>query len=423
MDLEEIGNKLSNLTFYDIKSFYTQAKNYALNISEIEAKVREATNDDPWGASSTLMQEIAQAHDFNEIMPTIFRRFMEKEARDWRQIYKSLQLLEYIVKHGSERVVDEARAHLATIKILRNFHYIDEKGKDQGINVRNRAKELAALLSDVEMIRAERRKARANRAKYQGTGSNDFVPGSGGGRYGGFSSDAYYAGAAGASHMGSSTYGTAAEPEYDEYDAGDDERTTRSSTRTAATSSAPAAKTQPVVADLFSFDSEEETPAPAPAAAPAASKPAAAAVFDEFDDFQSAPTTTPATAPKPAPGAPAPTQQSKGNLFDFLDDAPPAQSANATTVAPAPVGAAAMPKPSAATASKSSTVVATPTTKPSAASTFDDLWATSRGKPVQSDDKGKKSMAQLAKDQTTSSVWGTKPANTTGGSKDLFDLL
>ena len=28
------------------------------------------------------------SHDFNEIMPTIFRRFVEKEAHDWRQIYK-----------------------------------------------------------------------------------------------------------------------------------------------------------------------------------------------------------------------------------------------------------------------------------------------------------------------------------------------
>lgn len=38
------------------------------------------------------MQEIAAAtqnfQDFNEIMPTIYRRFMEKEAREWRQIYK-----------------------------------------------------------------------------------------------------------------------------------------------------------------------------------------------------------------------------------------------------------------------------------------------------------------------------------------------
>lgn len=75
-----------------------------------------------------------RSHDFHEIMPTIFRRFVEKEARDWRQIYKALQLLEYLVKNGAEKVVDEARAHLATIKILRNFHYIDDQGKDQGIN-------------------------------------------------------------------------------------------------------------------------------------------------------------------------------------------------------------------------------------------------------------------------------------------------
>lgn len=38
------------------------------------------------------MQEIAAAtnnfQDFNEIMPCIFRNFMEREAREWRQIYK-----------------------------------------------------------------------------------------------------------------------------------------------------------------------------------------------------------------------------------------------------------------------------------------------------------------------------------------------
>jgi len=59
---------------YDVKSYYEQAKNMVLNLSEMEAKVAEATNNDPWyvhvevewmtmlmvrGASSTLMQEIA----------------------------------------------------------------------------------------------------------------------------------------------------------------------------------------------------------------------------------------------------------------------------------------------------------------------------------------------------------------------------
>jgi ENTH domain len=49
-------------------------------------------------------------------------------------IMQALVLLEYLIKNGSERVVDDARSHIATIKILRNFHFIDDKGKDQGIN-------------------------------------------------------------------------------------------------------------------------------------------------------------------------------------------------------------------------------------------------------------------------------------------------
>ena len=48
--------------------------------------------------------------------------------------HQALQLLEYLVKNGSERVVDDARSHLSTIKMLRSFHYIDDKGKDQGLN-------------------------------------------------------------------------------------------------------------------------------------------------------------------------------------------------------------------------------------------------------------------------------------------------
>jgi len=37
------------------------SKNAVMNYTEMEAKVREATNNEPWGASSTLMLEIAQA--------------------------------------------------------------------------------------------------------------------------------------------------------------------------------------------------------------------------------------------------------------------------------------------------------------------------------------------------------------------------
>jgi epsin len=233
------------MTIYDLKSMYNQAKNVVLNVSEMEAKVREATNDEPWGASSTLMQDIAQGtfnfQNFNEIMPSIYGRFMEKEARQWRQIYKALQLLEYLVKHGSERVVDDARSHISTLKMLRNFHYIDDKGKDEGQNVRNRARELVELLSDVDAIRTERRKAKTNRNKYVGTGNDPMSFTAGSTRYGGFGSDAlggssgYYGDRMSGRddfQSGGSSAGykdSAGRRDFEEYNAGDDETAVRRS--------------------------------------------------------------------------------------------------------------------------------------------------------------------------------------------------
>src|SRR3954470_7242408 len=44
----DLATKASQLTMYDLKSYYNQAKNMVLNVSEMEAKVREATNDEAW---------------------------------------------------------------------------------------------------------------------------------------------------------------------------------------------------------------------------------------------------------------------------------------------------------------------------------------------------------------------------------------
>uniref|UniRef100_A0A0L0NXF0 ENTH domain-containing protein n=1 Tax=Candidozyma auris TaxID=498019 RepID=A0A0L0NXF0_CANAR len=149
-----------------------------MNLSEMEAKVREATNNEPWGASTTLMAQIAAGtynyREREEILSFIFRRFTEKAANEWRQIYKALQLLDYLIKNGSERIVDDVRANLSLIQMLKSFHYIDSKGRDQGINVRNRSKNLVAFLNDDALIRAERKKARANQKKFGGVSSAAF---------------------------------------------------------------------------------------------------------------------------------------------------------------------------------------------------------------------------------------------------------
>ncbi|KAG0196592.1 Epsin-3, clathrin recruitment and traffic between the Golgi and endosome, partial [Mortierella sp. GBA30] len=210
--MENFIENVSGYSMWDIRNAIEKSLNESLvfaglssstakvmNYTEMEQKVREATSNEPWGASGTLKQELAQAtHNFqyfNEIMPAIFKRFTEKEPKEWRQIYKTLVLLEYLVTHGSERVVDEARGHISTIKVLRNFQYVDDNGKDEGINVRNRAKEFAEMLSSVDRIKEERKKAKANRNKFVGSEGGGFA--GTGSKYGGFGSDSYFDGGSG----------------------------------------------------------------------------------------------------------------------------------------------------------------------------------------------------------------------------------
>lgn len=169
MSLDET---LANVSLYDAKKYFRKAQNVVFNYTEMEAKVREATNNEPWGTSSTLMEYIAQGtynlREREEILGMVFRRFTEKTANEWRQIYKALQLLDYLIKHGSERFIDDTRCSMSLIRMLESFHYIDSQGRDQGINVRSRAKALIELLSDDNKIRAERRKARETSKKYKG---------------------------------------------------------------------------------------------------------------------------------------------------------------------------------------------------------------------------------------------------------------
>lgn len=82
-------------------------KNIVKNYTDAEVKVREATSNDPWGPSSTLMSEVADLTynvvAFTEIMQMIWKR-LNDHGKNWRHVYKSLTLLEYIMKTGSEKV-------------------------------------------------------------------------------------------------------------------------------------------------------------------------------------------------------------------------------------------------------------------------------------------------------------------------------
>lgn len=161
-------------------------KNIVNNYSEAEIKVREATSNDPWGPSSSLMTEIADLTynvvAFSEIMSMVWKR-LNDHGKNWRHVYKALTLLDYLIKTGSERVAQQCRENIFAIQTLKDFQYIDRDGKDQGINVREKSKQLVALLKDEERLKAERAQALKTKERMAqvatGMGSNQITFGRG----------------------------------------------------------------------------------------------------------------------------------------------------------------------------------------------------------------------------------------------------
>ncbi|XP_065371642.1 clathrin interactor 1 [Calliphora vicina] len=177
------------INMWKVRELADKVTNVVMNYTEIEGKVREATNDDPWGPTGPLMQELAHAtfsyETFPEVMSMLWKRMLTDNKTNWRRTYKSLLLLNYLVRNGSERVVTSSREHIYDLRSLENYTFTDEGGKDQGINVRHKVRELIDFIQDDDRLREERKKAKKNKDKYIGMSSDAMGMRSGGGGYSG----------------------------------------------------------------------------------------------------------------------------------------------------------------------------------------------------------------------------------------------
>jgi len=138
--------------------FIRKAADTVLRVTPAEAAVRDATNTEKWGPTSTQMHEIAAMthnyHDYPIVMTTLFKRFQET-GRNWRCVYKALLLLEHLIKNGAENCIREAQSRTYELNSLTHFSYIDEDGKDCGLNVLERTKRILELLNDRAAIEDE----------------------------------------------------------------------------------------------------------------------------------------------------------------------------------------------------------------------------------------------------------------------------
>ena len=59
---------------------------------------------------------------------------LNDKGKNWRHVLKALKVLDYCLHEGSENVVVWAKDNVYIVKTLREFQYIDEENRDQGLN-------------------------------------------------------------------------------------------------------------------------------------------------------------------------------------------------------------------------------------------------------------------------------------------------
>lgn len=166
-----------------LRDYITAIKNGRLHpYTAVERKAREATRNEPWGPTGPLLNDLAEASKDYEGCQVIFAVIdyrLGAPPQKWRNVYKGLQVIEFLLKRGSEQCIDITRCELTSkLKALDSFEYIGEDGRDYGINVRVRSQAIAAMVQDLDGLRLQRKQLAEKAKTYAGYSRSDLANGS-----------------------------------------------------------------------------------------------------------------------------------------------------------------------------------------------------------------------------------------------------
>ncbi|CAI7765967.1 unnamed protein product, partial [Closterium sp. NIES-53] len=154
-----------------VRDLKREVNKNVLKVPDAERKALDATTNEPWGPHGQLLVDLARAShnpiEYSMVMNVLWKRCQDV-GKDWRHVYKALVVMDYLVAHGTDRVVRDLRDRSAFIQSLADFQYMDSAGKDQGLNVRTKTQSLLALLRDSARIAELRDRAAATRDRFKG---------------------------------------------------------------------------------------------------------------------------------------------------------------------------------------------------------------------------------------------------------------
>ncbi|KAL5542284.1 hypothetical protein UlMin_009994 [Ulmus minor] len=173
--IDQIKKKASSF----LQDKYKSARLAFTDVTEAEVLAEEATNSDPSSPDARTMTKIAEASygidDYWRIVDLLHKRFYSVDWKEWRQSYKSLVLLEFLLTHGPEEFAEEFQCDADIIQELGAFQYIDDKGFNWGINMQKKSEEILKLLEGGKTLKEARLKALRITKEIHGFGSSNMA--------------------------------------------------------------------------------------------------------------------------------------------------------------------------------------------------------------------------------------------------------
>ncbi|KAI4368408.1 hypothetical protein MLD38_016967 [Melastoma candidum] len=161
-------------TFFQEK--YRTARLVLTDVSPSEILTEDVTNDDPCIPDACTMTRIAEASyvfdDYWRIVDVLHRRLQIVDWKLWRQSYKTLVVLDFLLTHGPEDFAEEFEIDNAVIEVLATFKHVDNKGFDWGEKMKKKAERILKLISDDKALKEARLNALMVTKEIQGFGSS-----------------------------------------------------------------------------------------------------------------------------------------------------------------------------------------------------------------------------------------------------------
>jgi epsin len=78
----------------------------------------------------------------------LWEKINSNNKKEWRKIAKALHVMDYLVKNGAPRVIQDIKDDLYKIKVFKDFVYKESNGVEQGVELRDKANSLCDLVMD-----------------------------------------------------------------------------------------------------------------------------------------------------------------------------------------------------------------------------------------------------------------------------------